>query len=92
MSKIITQKYIAIFPDGGWEAWADHRRLHLPILVPFAAPDPTVITKTDGSRGNFVRRITYPSIEAINNKALYDEAIKRQGPDKESTPVWWDKH
>ena len=92
MTKIITQKYIAIFPDGGWEAWADHRRLHLPILIPFAAPDPTVITKTDGSRGNFVRRITYPSIEAINNKALYDEAIKRQGPDKESTPVWWDKH
>ena len=34
MSKIITQKYLALFPDGGWEAWADHRRLHLPVLIP----------------------------------------------------------
>src|SRR2546423_2056913 len=91
LSKIITQKYIALFPDGGWEAWADHRRLHLPVLIPFAAPDPTAITATDGGPGNFVKRITYPSIEALNNKTFYDEAVKRQGPDKESTPVWWDK-
>ena len=91
MNKIITQKYIALFPDGGWEAWADHRRLHLPILIPMAAPDPTAVTATDGGPGNFTRRITYPSIEAINNKANYDAAVQRQGADKETTPVWWNK-
>ena len=91
MSKIITQKYIAIFPDGGWEAWADHRRLHLPILVPFAAPDPTAITSTTGGPGNFMKRITWPAIEAINNKTFYNLAVGQQGPDIETTPVWWDK-
>jgi SusD/RagB-like outer membrane lipoprotein len=91
MSKIITQKYIGIFPDGGWEAWCDHRRLHLPILIPFAAPDATAVTATDGGPGNFTHRITYPSIESLNNKAFYDEAVGRQGPDKETTHVWWDK-
>jgi hypothetical protein len=91
MSKIITQKYIAVFPDGGWEAWADHRRLHLPILIPFAAPDPTAITATDGGPGNFVKRITWPAIEAINNKIFYNQAVAQQGADIETTPVWWDK-
>ena len=91
LSKIITQKYIGIFPDGGWEAWADHRRLHLPVLIPFAAPDPTAITASDGGPGNFTRRVPWPAIEAINNKALYDAAVAQQGPNKETTPVWWDK-
>lgn len=91
LSKIITQKYIGIFPDGGWEAWADHRRLHLPVLIPFAAPDPTAVTAFDGGPGNFVKRITYPSREALNNKTFYDLVIVQQGADKESTPVWWDK-
>lgn len=91
MSKIITQKYIGIFPDGGWEAWADHRRLHLPILIPFAAPDPTAVTATNGGPGNFVKRITYPAVEALNNKDFYNQAISHQGPDVESTPVWWDQ-
>ena len=91
MSKIITQKYIAIFPDGGWEAWADHRRLHLPVLIPFAAPDPTAITATNGGPGNFMKRITWPAIEAINNKIFYNQAVAQQGPDVETTHVWWDQ-
>jgi hypothetical protein len=91
MSKIITQKYIAIFPDGGWEAWADHRRLHLPVLIPFAAPDPTAITATNGGPGNFMKRITWPAIEAINNKVFYNQAVAQQGPDVETTHVWWDQ-
>jgi hypothetical protein len=90
LSKIITQKYIGIFPDGGWEAWADHRRLHLPVLIPFAAPDASVITSTDGGPGNFPRRVRWPAVEAINNKALYDKAVLQQGPNMERTKIWWD--
>lgn len=90
LSKIITQKYIGIFPDGGWEAWADHRRLHLPVLIPFAAPDATAISATDGGPGNFMKRITYPSREALNNKIFYDQAVAQQGADVEKTRVWWD--
>ncbi len=91
LDKIITQKYIALFPDGGWEAWNDHRRLHRPALVPFAAPDPTAVSATNGGPGNYVKRITYPSVEALNNTAFYNQAVSNQGPDVEATPVWWDK-
>ena len=90
LSKIITQKYIAEFPDGGWEAWNDHRRLQLPILIPMASPDASVITATDGGPGNFNRRQKWPAVESINNKTLYDQAVQQQGPDAEKTPVWWD--
>jgi len=89
MSKIITQKYLALFPDGGWEAWADHRRLHLPILIPMAEPDARY-TVRDGSADNFTKRITYPSTEEINNSDKYNAAVSSQGADLETTNVWWD--
>ena len=90
MGKIITQKYLALFPDGGWEAWADHRRLHLPVLIPMAAPDARY-TARDGGPDNFTKRITYPSTEQINNSEYYDAAVSSQGADVETTSVWWDQ-
>lgn len=90
MSKIITQKYIAVFPDGGWEAWADHRRLHLPILIPFAKGLDSRYTTRDGGPDNFTKRVTYPAIEQLNNVEYYNQAVSRQGADSETTPVWWD--
>ncbi len=89
MSKIITQKYLALFPDGGWEAWADHRRLHLPILIPMAQPDGRYTDRTGGPDA-FVKRVTYPSTEEINNSEFYNAAVSSQGPDLETTNVWWD--
>lgn len=91
LSKIITQKYIGIFPDGGWEAWADHRRLHLPILIPFGNGLDARYTTRNGGPDNFTKRITYPAIEGLNNKDFYDAAVANQGPDKETTNMWWDK-
>ena len=90
MGKIITQKYLALFPDGGWEAWADHRRLHLPVLIPMAAPDARY-TARDGGPDNFTKRITYPSTEQINNNEYYEAAVESQGADVETTSVWWDQ-
>lgn len=92
MQKIMTQKYISMFPDGSWECWNDHRRLHLPILVPFVAPDPVAVTSTDGGPGHFIKRITYPTVEAINNTDFYNQAVQHQGPDQVSTKLWWDKN
>ncbi len=92
MQKIMTQKYIAMFPDGSWEAWNDHRRLNLPIWVPPVAPDASTITASDGGPGNFIKRITYPTVEQINNEDFYNEAVSRQGPDRVSTKLWWDNN
>jgi hypothetical protein len=90
LEKIITQKYIALFPDGGWEAWADHRRLHLPVLIPFAAGLDSRYTVRDGGPDNFTKRLTYPAIEELNNEDFYSEAVARQGADVETTNLWWD--
>jgi hypothetical protein len=90
LEKIITQKYIALFPDGGWEAWADHRRLHLPILIPFTSGLDSRYTVRNGGPDNFTKRLTYPGIEELNNAEKYNEAIARQGADVETTNLWWD--
>jgi hypothetical protein len=91
MSKIITQKYIGLFPDGGWEAWADHRRLNLPVLIPFAKGLDSRYSTLNGGPDNFTKRVTYPAIEQLNNLKYYNQAVARQGADTETTPIWWDK-
>jgi hypothetical protein len=92
LDKIITQKYIAMWPDGAMEAWNDHRRLHKPVLIPFASPNASAITATDGGPGNFIKRLTYPAGESVSNEANYKDALQKMGgTDKVSTNVWWDK-
>ncbi len=91
LEKIITQKYIANFPDNGWEAFNDYRRLALPALIPFVAPDPTAVVEVGSTtwKGS-IRRLIYPATEAIVNAANYKEVVARIGSDKTTTRVWWD--
>lgn len=91
LDKIITQKYLACFPDNGWEAWNDYRRLNMPALDPFVAPETGYVEQTGatGWRGS-LRRITYPSQEAIVNQTNYKAAVTRIGGDKTTTRMWWD--
>jgi hypothetical protein len=87
LDKIITQKYIAGFPDNGWEAWADQRRLKHTLIEPTQNPD-------DGTgliKGDHVQRIKYPSNQPSVNAKHYAEAIARQGEDLVSTKIWWAK-
>ncbi|MEG0994181.1 MAG: SusD/RagB family nutrient-binding outer membrane lipoprotein [Bacteroidales bacterium] len=91
LAKIITQKYLSGFPDNGWEAWADYRRLSLPTLDPFAMPEPGYVQEKGamGWKGS-VRRIIYPAKEAIVNEANYKAAVARMGGDNTTTRMWWD--
>lgn len=91
LAKIITQKYLSGFPDNGWEAWADYRRLSLPTLDPFAMPETGYVIEKGamGWKGS-LRRILYPAKEAIVNEANYKEASTRIGGDKTTTRMWWD--
>lgn len=89
LEKIITQKYIAIFPYS-YEAWTDIRRTGYPKIFPVLN-----ISLADGSlnEGDIIRRMHLPSgdlqagIEDIQNSGL--DAIG--GPDVYSTRVFWDK-
>ncbi len=82
LEQIGTQKWVALFFQGG-EAWAEWRRTGFPILK---AP-----TKTFNGLTEPPRRWGYPTSEVTLNKANYDAAVARQGPDLLSTRVWWDK-
>ena len=89
LDKILTQKYIAGFPDNSFEAWADHRRLLKPYLVPVEDPMNTGVVQYSGGTptfSNYNERILYPSTEAINNPTEYG---KVKAKDKITTPLWW---
>lgn len=93
LERIITQKWIAIFPLGV-EAWSEHRRTGYPRLLP-------VIEDKSGGTVNVAqgaRRLTYPVEEYQKNATNLQAAIQmlnaetqgsRKG-DIMGTRVWWD--
>ena len=87
LERIITQKWIAMFPCGGDEAWTEYRRTGYPRLFP-------VVVNNSGctiSTALQIRRIAYPSSEYTNNATAVATAVSLLGgPDNGGTPVWWD--
>ncbi|MBO9204164.1 MULTISPECIES: SusD/RagB family nutrient-binding outer membrane lipoprotein [Niastella] len=86
LERIITQKWICIFPDGQ-EAWSEFRRTGYPKLFP------VVINNSGGkiSTSVFIRRINIPPDEYLTNPKGVDRAIKTlKGPDNGGTRLWWD--
>jgi SusD/RagB-like outer membrane lipoprotein len=87
--QIALQKWLAMFPDG-MEAWADYRRSRYLKLYPVANSDNPDITNTTTQ---WIRRIPFLLSETQNNKAAVDAAVPLlNGPDKVTTPLWWDKN
>lgn len=87
LERIITQKWLAIFPDGA-EAWADFRRTGYPKLF-------TVANNNSGGTINTqlqIRRLPYPTAEYGNgNKDEVRKAVTLLGgPDNGGTRLWWD--
>lgn len=87
LERIITQKWLAIFPDGQ-EAWSEYRRTGYPKLFTVANNNSggTINTQTQ------IRRLPYPSTEYGNgNKDEVPKAVVLLGgPDNGGTRLWWD--
>ncbi len=87
LERIITQKWIAMYPDGP-EGWAEFRRTGYPHLIP-------VVTNNSNGTINTVlqiRRIPFPQSEYNNNRAGVQTGIGHLGgPDGGGTALWWDK-
>jgi hypothetical protein len=86
LERIITQKWICMFPDGQ-EAWSEFRRTGYPKLFP------VVINNSAGkiSTAAFIRRINIPPDEYLTNPKGVERAIKTlKGPDNGGTRLWWD--
>ncbi|MCE7066907.1 SusD/RagB family nutrient-binding outer membrane lipoprotein [Dyadobacter sp. CY326] len=85
--KIGTQKWLALYPDG-IEAWAEYRRTRYPKLYPVVNSE-----NEDVPAGAVLRRIPFITAEKETNKAAVEAAVQLLGgPDKASTPLWWDKN
>jgi hypothetical protein len=86
LQKIITQKWIAIFPDGQ-EAWAETRRTGYPKLFL-----PT--NNLSGGKipaGTFVRRLNFTIEQKTSNPAGYAQGVALLGGvDTGATRLWWD--
>lgn len=87
LEKIITQKWIAGFPEG-YNAWSEWRRTGYPKLFP------VVINSSQGQTSSELgfRRLPYVQSVKTNNEAGYQDAIsKLGGPDDVNTRLFWDK-
>ena len=86
LEKIITQKYIALFPNG-FEAWGEMRRTGYPKLFP-------VLTRyNDGSLnpGDLVRRMIFPNDDQASINDIQTTGLDALGgPDQQGTRLWWD--
>ena len=88
LQRIITQKWIAMFPDGE-EAWAEYRRTGYPVLFP------VVVNNSGGSIPTIpgIRRLPFPSDEVTNNPTGVASGISELGgADVGGTKLWWDKN
>lgn len=88
LEQIITQKWIALFPNG-WEAWAEARRTGYPKQYPRVSSDNPDVPVND-----IPSRMVYVASEFNTNADAVNAAIASPelgGADKNSTKLWWDK-
>lgn len=85
LERIITQKWIALWPMGQ-EAWSEYRRTGFPKMFPLAQ---------NTAYGNLLiaNRIPFSADEYLNNKENMPAAkIALGGEDNYATHLWWDKY
>lgn len=86
LERIITQKWIAMYPDGQ-EAWSEYRRTSYPPLFPVVINNSGGEVNTDEQ----IKRIKYISGEYGQNPGGVQSGIDcLGGPDTGGTPLWWD--
>ncbi|CAM1373891.1 RagB/SusD family nutrient uptake outer membrane protein [Tenacibaculum xiamenense] len=86
LEKIITQKWIAMFPEGQ-EAWSEYRRTGYPKIFP------VVSNQSGGSIDTNIqiRRIPFVDSEYSTNAANVQTAVTLLGgADNGGTRLWWD--
>lgn len=86
LERIITQKWIAMFPNGQ-EAWTEFRRTGYPQLFPVKVNNSAGTVDTDIQ----VRRLPFARSEYTLNPDNITKAVELLGgPDTGGTRVWWD--
>lgn len=87
LERIITQKWISVYPDGE-EAWSEFRRTGYPKIFPVVVNNSGGIIDTKVQ----IRRLPFPLSEYQNNTTEVGKAAAfLSGPDNPGTKLWWDK-
>lgn len=87
LEKIVTQKYLAMFPDGQ-EAWSEFRRTGYPRVIPNVLN--RVPTQIDTNIQ--IRRLMFPSTEYDTNNSEVQKAVQMiGGEDHGGIKLWWDQ-
>lgn len=86
LERIITQKWIALYPEG-CEAWAEQRRTGYPKLLKVVVNNNDKEIDTD----IMIRRVQFPQDYKTNNATLYNSLVTALGSaDTGGTRLWWD--
>lgn len=86
LERIITQKWIAIYPDGQ-EAWSEFRRTGYPKLFP------VIVNNSSGtiSTEDFIKRVNFAEGEYQTNPEGVASGVScLSGADNGGTNLWWD--
>ena len=81
LETIITQKWLALFNNGA-QGFIEFKRTGFPTQI---KPGPDAFYDT------YPCRFQYPDEEQSLNGASRSEALSRQGPDENTTPLWYQK-
>lgn len=82
LEQIITQKWIAVFPNGN-EGWAEFRRTDYPRLRNHIGH-----TGSDVPATKFIKRVRYPNSELEQN--IENIPAKYNTNDAQAVRIWWD--
>lgn len=87
LERIMTQKWIALFPDGQ-EAWSEMRRTGYPGFVRINSYSNT----TEVAGNELISRLKFPTTEYSNNSQNTQAAVSLLGGggDTAGTRLWWD--
>ncbi|AUC23494.1 MULTISPECIES: RagB/SusD family nutrient uptake outer membrane protein [Polaribacter] len=86
LERIITQKWIAMFPEGQ-EAWSEFRRTGYPKIFPVVSNQSGGLVDTDIQ----IRRIPFVDSEISTNSEGVATAVSLlKGSDNAGTRLWWD--
>lgn len=83
LEAIITQKWMAVFPNGN-EGWADFRRTDYPAL----RSQLNNFSGGDVPNGKLIKRLQYPNNESQNK--FFQEHPELKTANTQGTRLWWD--
>jgi hypothetical protein len=87
LERIITQKWIAVYPDSQ-EAWTEFRRTAYPRIFPVAVNNSAGLINTSTQ----IQRLPFPQSEYQSNASGVATGVSELGGgDNGGTKLWWDK-